>query len=63
MVTTWNTGPAAMRFRLNKKNKKIVRAQASKRPSSREGGPVSPQAKKFLTGPGIWDKMGLKKEK
>ena len=49
MVTTWNTGAAAMRFRLNKKNKKIVKAQASKRPSSREGGPVSPQAKKNLT--------------
>jgi len=34
MVTTWNTGAAAMRFRLkNKKIKKRVRAQARKRPS------------------------------
>jgi len=35
MVTTWNTGAAAMRFRLkkNKKIKKRVRAQARKRSS------------------------------
>jgi len=35
MVTTWNTGAAAMRvrFKKNKKIKKKVRAQASKRSS------------------------------
>jgi len=50
MVIAWNTGAAAMRFRLkkNKKIKKRVSAQARKRSSSREGGPASLQAKKVL---------------
>jgi len=50
MVISWNTGAAAMRFRLkNKKIKKKVSAQARKRSSSREGGPASLQARKILT--------------
>jgi len=50
MSISWNTGAAAMRFRHNLKlKKKLKKKKGFKRSSSREGGPVSLQARKFLT--------------
>jgi len=58
----WNTGTAAKRFRLkNKKKKKINKAASSQAggPSHKESG-CKPSS---LTGPGLWDILGLTKEK
>ena len=57
-TVNWKTGPARARYNQelnNKKNKKKVRAQAPKRPSTRVGGPASPQAKKELDSQNIPD--------
>ena len=59
MVISWNTGPAAERFRL--KNKKKIKKK-TKSSSAQAGGPAHKESGSkltSLTGPKRWDIIGL----
>jgi type II secretory pathway component PulJ len=53
----WNTGSAATRFRL--KNKTLKQQATSCRPDGWPAKSYKRQATKDLTGPELWDIMGL----